>query len=74
MVKYSLLLWHYDFSGSEPKPKAKREKTEEEKIFRRRAKYFLATQLVAVIVFLSLFGGADGSEDGAEDGGAYEED
>ncbi|XP_038984410.1 mitochondrial outer membrane import complex protein METAXIN isoform X2 [Phoenix dactylifera] len=57
-----------------PKPKAKRERTEEEKIFRRRAKYFLATQLVAVIVFLSLFGGADGSEDGAEDGGAYEED
>ena len=46
----------------------------EEKIFRRRAKYFLATQLVAVIVFLSLFGGADGSEDGSEDAGAYEED
>lgn len=59
---------------SEPKPKAKRERTEEEKIFRRRAKYFLATQLVAVIVFLSLFGGADGSEDGSEDAGSYEED
>ncbi|KAI3848274.1 hypothetical protein MKW92_029461 [Papaver armeniacum] len=36
--------------------KPKREKTEEEKTFRRRAKYFLATQFVAVLVFLSLLG------------------
>ncbi|KAF8392796.1 hypothetical protein HHK36_021033 [Tetracentron sinense] len=45
--------------SSKPKSKPKREKTEEEKTFRRRAKYFLATQLVAVLVFLSLLGGSD---------------
>lgn len=48
--------------GSKPKSKPKKEKTEEEKKFRRRAKYFLATQLVAVLVFLSLLGGSDDSE------------
>ncbi|XP_051204629.1 mitochondrial outer membrane import complex protein METAXIN [Lolium perenne] len=45
-----------------PKPKAKKERTEEEKKFRRRTKYFLATQLVAVLVFLSIMGGADNPE------------
>ncbi|MCD7446273.1 hypothetical protein HAX54_000083 [Datura stramonium] len=49
-------------SGSKPKSKPKREKTEEEKKFRRRAKYFLVTQLVAVLVFLSLLGGSDAAE------------
>lgn len=44
------------FLGSKAKSKPKREKTEEEKTFRRRAKYFLVTQLVAVLVFLSLMG------------------
>ncbi|KAF9612452.1 hypothetical protein IFM89_000200 [Coptis chinensis] len=44
---------------SNPKPKPKKEKTEEEKTFRRRAKYFLATQLVAVVIFLSILGGSD---------------
>jgi metaxin len=48
--------------GYKPKPRAKMERTEEEKTFRRRAKYFLATQLVAVLVFLSLLGGVDSSE------------
>lgn len=42
--------------GSKPKPKQKRERTEEEKAFRRRAKYFLLTQLVSVVVFLTLLG------------------
>lgn len=41
-----------------------REKTEEEKTSRRRAKKFLATQLVAVLVFSSFFGGAENAEDG----------
>ncbi|KAJ6808304.1 mitochondrial outer membrane import complex protein METAXIN-like [Iris pallida] len=50
------------YRSSKPKPKPKGERTEEEKTFRKRAKYFLATQLVAVLVFLSLFGGSDGSE------------
>ncbi|KAK6152177.1 hypothetical protein DH2020_014812 [Rehmannia glutinosa] len=48
--------------GSKPKSKPKREKTEEEKKFRRRAKYFLATQLVAVLVFLSLLGGSNDAD------------
>ncbi|WVZ82342.1 hypothetical protein U9M48_029610 [Paspalum notatum var. saurae] len=56
-----------------PKPRAKKERTEEEKKFRRRAKYFLATQLVAVLVFLSLMGGVDSSEFDDDDGMDYEE-
>ncbi|XP_059652232.1 mitochondrial outer membrane import complex protein METAXIN-like [Cornus florida] len=48
--------------SSKPKSKPKREKTEEEKTFRRRAKYFLLTQLVAVLVFLSLVSGSDDTE------------
>lgn len=53
--------------SSKPKSKPKREKTEEEKKFRRRAKYFLVTQLVAVLVFLSLLGGSDDAEVELED-------
>lgn len=49
-------------SSSKTKKQPKREKTEEEKTFRRRAKYFLVTQLVAVLVFLSVMGGYDFSE------------
>ncbi|KAI9191301.1 hypothetical protein LWI28_006577 [Acer negundo] len=48
--------------SSKPKTKPKREKTEEEKTFKRRAKYFLATQLFAVVLFLSIMGGSDYSE------------
>jgi metaxin len=48
--------------GYKPKPRAKKERAEEEKTFRRRAKYFLVTQLVAVLVFLSFLGGVDSSE------------
>jgi metaxin len=60
-------------SGSKPKPGPKKEKTEEEKKFRRRAKYFLATQLVAVLVFLSLMGGSGDSEMD-DDGVDYDEE
>ncbi|KAJ1258206.1 hypothetical protein BS78_10G057300 [Paspalum vaginatum] len=56
-----------------PKPRAKKERTEEEKKFRRRAKYFLATQFVAVLVFLSLMGGVDSSEFDDDDGMDYED-
>jgi metaxin len=59
--------------GYKPKPRAKKERTEEEKKFRRRAKYFLATQLVAVLVFLSLMGGVDSSELDDEDGLDYDD-
>ncbi|EEE65164.1 hypothetical protein OsJ_20266 [Oryza sativa Japonica Group] len=62
-----------DFSCYKPKPRAKKERTEEEKKFRRKAKYFLATQLVAVLLFLSLMGGADSSELDDEDGVDYED-
>ncbi|XP_044498083.1 mitochondrial outer membrane import complex protein METAXIN-like [Mangifera indica] len=47
---------------SKPKTKPKREKTKEEKTFRKRAKYFLAAQLFAVVLFLSVMGGSDSSE------------
>ncbi|XP_071911971.1 mitochondrial outer membrane import complex protein METAXIN-like isoform X2 [Coffea arabica] len=53
---------------SNPKSKPKREKTEEEKKFKRRAKYFLVTQLVAVLVFISLLGGSNDAEVEFEDG------
>lgn len=53
---------HYKFIGTKPKNKPRREKTEEEKKFKRRAKYFLATQLVAILVFLSVLGGSNDAE------------
>lgn len=46
-------------SSSKPKSKSKRQKTKEEKTFRRRAKYFLATQLVAVLLFLTFINRSD---------------
>ncbi|XP_062077368.1 mitochondrial outer membrane import complex protein METAXIN [Humulus lupulus] len=48
--------------SSKPKSKPKKEKTNEEKTFKRRAKYFLATQLVAVLLFLTLMGRPDDVE------------
>ncbi|KAK7303916.1 hypothetical protein RJT34_14835 [Clitoria ternatea] len=45
-------------SSSKSKSKPKREKqTKEEKTFRRRAKYFVVAQLVAVVLFLSVMSG-----------------
>ncbi|KAG6412120.1 hypothetical protein SASPL_124789 [Salvia splendens] len=60
--------------SSKPKNKPTREKTEEEKKFKRRAKYFLATQLVAVLIFLSILGGSNDAEVelGDDDGFDYE--
>lgn len=62
--------------GSKPKREPKREKTEEEKTFRRRGKYFLAAQAISVLVFLSLLGGSDDAEvdiDDEDDGLNYED-
>ncbi|XP_058113540.1 mitochondrial outer membrane import complex protein METAXIN [Magnolia sinica] len=62
--------------SSKPKPKPKREKTEEEKTFKRRAKYFLATQAIAIVIFLSLLGGSDDAEvevDDDDDGLNYDD-
>lgn len=61
-------------SGSKKKAEPKKGKTEEEKKFRRRAKYFLATQLVAVLVFLSLMGGPGDSEMDDDDVIDYDEE
>lgn len=47
---------------SKPKTKPKREKTKEEKDFKRRAKYFLVAQLVSVVLFVTLMGQVDGAE------------
>lgn len=47
---------------SKPKSKPKKERTKEEITFRRRAKYFLVTQLVAVLLFLTLMGRPEDAE------------
>ncbi|RDX76203.1 Mitochondrial outer membrane import complex protein METAXIN [Mucuna pruriens] len=49
-------------SSSKPKDKPKREKTKEEKTFKRKAKYFVVAQLVAVVVFLTLMTTFDDTE------------
>lgn len=59
-------------SGSKPKPKPKREKTNEEKTFKRRAKYFVGAQLVAVLLFLTLIGGGDDAEVELDDDEGYD--
>lgn len=59
--------------SSKPKSKGKKEKTEEEKTFRRRAKYFLATQVIGILVFLSLFSGVENDEDADNDGLEYDD-
>ncbi|KDP46632.1 hypothetical protein JCGZ_04566 [Jatropha curcas] len=61
--------------SSKPNRKPKREKTEEEKTFKRRGKYFLLAQAVAILLFLSLMSGYDFSEvdvDGGDGGYGYD--
>ncbi|XP_024978658.1 mitochondrial outer membrane import complex protein METAXIN [Cynara cardunculus var. scolymus] len=60
--------------GSKPKGQPKRERTQEEKSFRRKAKYFLVTQMVAVLVFLSLLGGSDDTEVDADGDDGFDYD
>ncbi|KAI3416688.1 uncharacterized protein J3R85_015134 [Psidium guajava] len=48
--------------SSKHKSKPKREKTEEEKTFRKRAKYFLAAQFTAVLLFLTIMRRSDDHE------------
>ncbi|TKY72741.1 Mitochondrial outer membrane import complex protein METAXIN [Spatholobus suberectus] len=51
-------------SSSKPKSKPKRKpQTKEEKTFRRRAKYFVVAQLVAVVLFLSVMSGYSNNAD-----------
>lgn len=50
-----------------PNKKDTKPKTEEEKTFRRRAKYFLITQFIAVLVFLTLMGSINEGEVEMED-------
>ncbi|CAN1222774.1 hypothetical protein LINGRAPRIM_LOCUS668, partial [Linum grandiflorum] len=53
--------------GSKSKRKPKREQTEEEKAFKRKAKYFLGAQVVAVLLFLSLLGSSGSSDMGIDE-------
>ncbi|GAB2218283.1 hypothetical protein Droror1_Dr00001503 [Drosera rotundifolia] len=55
--------------NSKAKSKPKRERTEEDKKFRRRGKYFLAVQFVSILVFLTLLGGMGADEVELEDEG-----
>uniref|UniRef100_A0A1J3INA0 Metaxin n=1 Tax=Noccaea caerulescens TaxID=107243 RepID=A0A1J3INA0_NOCCA len=49
--------------GSKPKSKPKTEKTEEEKKFKKRARFFLAAQFLAVVIYLSVMGGGSSSDE-----------
>ncbi|XP_023641696.1 mitochondrial outer membrane import complex protein METAXIN [Capsella rubella] len=48
--------------GSKPKSKPKVEKTAEEKKFKKRARFFLAAQFLAVVMYLSVMGGGSSDE------------
>ncbi|CAH2051275.1 unnamed protein product [Thlaspi arvense] len=48
--------------SSKPKSKPKTEKTEEEKKFKKRARFFLAAQFLAVVIYLSVMGGGSSNE------------
>ncbi|CAJ1975877.1 unnamed protein product [Sphenostylis stenocarpa] len=61
--------------GSKPKTKPKRKpQTKEEKTFRRRAKYFVVAQVVAVILFLSVRSGLGDNADLELDDAGYDLD
>ncbi|MED6126456.1 hypothetical protein PIB30_078654 [Stylosanthes scabra] len=49
-------------SKTKTKSKPKRDKTEEEKTFKIRSKYFVAAQLVAVVVFITIMTSFDDAE------------
>ncbi|KAK7329758.1 hypothetical protein VNO77_23937 [Canavalia gladiata] len=48
--------------SSKPKKEPKREKTKEEKTFKRKAKYFVAAQMVGIVIFLTLMTTFDDAE------------
>nr|ACC68165.1 unknown [Arabidopsis halleri subsp. halleri] len=48
--------------SSKPKSKPKVEKTEEEKKFKKRARFFLAAQFLAVVIYVSVMGGGSSEE------------
>ncbi|KAJ7979426.1 mitochondrial outer membrane import complex protein METAXIN-like [Quillaja saponaria] len=56
-------------SNSKTKNKPKGQKTEEEKTFKRRARYFVAAQLVSLFLFLSFLGGVNDAEVELDDNG-----
>ncbi|KAF3504523.1 hypothetical protein F2Q69_00040580 [Brassica cretica] len=53
--------------GSKTKSKPKAEKSEEEKKFKKRARFFLAAQFLAVIIYVSVMGGVSSDEVEYED-------
>lgn len=63
------VIFHFILLGSKFKSRHKKEKTKEEKKHRKRAKYFVVAQLVAVVLFLSIMSGiSDGGEVELDDG------
>ncbi|OIW18692.1 hypothetical protein TanjilG_13444 [Lupinus angustifolius] len=58
-------------SSSKPKSKPKREKTQEEKTFKRRSKYFVIAQMVAVVVFITLMTEVELEVDDGDGGYGY---
>lgn len=54
-------------SGSKTKSKPKAEKSEEEKKFKKRARFFLAAQFLAVVIYVSVMGGVSSDEVEYED-------
>nr|VDD29024.1 unnamed protein product [Brassica oleracea] len=53
--------------GSKTKSKPKAEKSEEEKKFKKRARFFLAAQFLAVVIYVSVMGGVSSDEVEYED-------
>ncbi|KAI9112573.1 hypothetical protein K1719_016496 [Acacia pycnantha] len=67
---------HSNWSSNPKTRKPKREKTKEEKTFRRRAKFFLVAQAVAVLLFLTHISGryeAEAELDDDYEGSGYDE-
>lgn len=54
-------------AGSKPKSKPKAEMSEEEKKFKKRARFFLAAQFLAVVIYVSVMGGVSSDEVEYED-------
>lgn len=54
--------------SSKPKNKPKKQKTDEEKTFRKRAKYFVAAQLIAVVLFFTFISRSEDGEMELDDG------
>jgi hypothetical protein len=66
-MKFNSSIFFFFSLGPKSKSIPKREKTKEEKTLKRKGKYFVAAQLVAVVVFLTLMVTFDITEGEVED-------